>query len=69
MSWIVLVLSGVLEAVWATALSRSEGFSRLGPSVVIECPMPTWLPRQPVARVARSTHWGEWTAPTTVRHD
>ncbi|MCG7320966.1 DMT family transporter [Arsenicicoccus bolidensis] len=34
MSWIVLVLSGVLEAVWATALSRSEGFSRLGPSVV-----------------------------------
>ncbi|GGC13308.1 DMT family transporter [Cellulomonas carbonis] len=34
MSWIVLVLSGVLEAVWATALSRSEGFTRLGPSVV-----------------------------------
>ncbi|GIG29654.1 DMT family transporter [Cellulomonas marina] len=34
MSWVVLVLSGVLEAVWATALGRSEGFSRLGPSVV-----------------------------------
>ncbi|AKT51132.1 DMT family transporter [Arsenicicoccus sp. oral taxon 190] len=34
MSWIVLVLSGVMEAVWATALGRSEGFSRLGPSVV-----------------------------------
>jgi quaternary ammonium compound-resistance protein SugE len=34
MSWIVLVLAGVLEAVWATALGRSEGFSRLGPSVV-----------------------------------
>lgn len=34
MSWIVLVLSGVLEAVWATSLDRSEGFSRLGPSVV-----------------------------------
>jgi quaternary ammonium compound-resistance protein SugE len=33
-SWLVLVLSGVLEAVWATALDRSEGFSRLGPSVV-----------------------------------
>lgn len=33
MSWIVLVLSGVLEAVWATALGRSEGFSRLTPSV------------------------------------
>lgn len=34
MAWIVLVISGVLEAVWATALGRSEGFSRLGPSVV-----------------------------------
>lgn len=34
MSWLVLVLSGVLEAVWATALDRSEGFSRLVPSVV-----------------------------------
>ena len=34
MHWLVLVLSGVLEAVWATALGRSDGFSRLGPSVV-----------------------------------
>ncbi|NKS65047.1 QacE family quaternary ammonium compound efflux SMR transporter [Rhodococcus hoagii] len=34
MAWIVLVISGVLEAVWATALGRSEGFSRLTPSLV-----------------------------------
>lgn len=34
MSWIVLIISGVLEAVWATALGRSEGFSKLVPSVV-----------------------------------
>ncbi|MCK0115464.1 quaternary ammonium compound-resistance protein SugE [Isoptericola sp. CG 20/1183] len=34
MSWIVLVVSGMLEAVWATALGRSEGFSRLVPSIV-----------------------------------
>ncbi len=34
MSWLVLVLSGVLEAVWATALGRSENLSRLWPSVV-----------------------------------
>ncbi|MFC7492316.1 MULTISPECIES: DMT family transporter [unclassified Knoellia] len=33
MSWIVLVLSGVLEAVWATALGRSEGFTRLVPTL------------------------------------
>ena len=34
MYWLVLVLSGVLEAVWATALGRSEGFARLAPTVV-----------------------------------
>lgn len=33
MSWFVLVLSGVLEAVWATALGKSEGLHRLGPSI------------------------------------
>ena len=32
--WLVLVASGVLEAVWATALGRSQGFTRLTPSVV-----------------------------------
>ncbi|KWX26271.1 ligand-binding protein SH3 [Mycolicibacterium wolinskyi] len=34
MAWLILVVSGVLEAVWATALSKTEGFTRLGPSVV-----------------------------------
>jgi quaternary ammonium compound-resistance protein SugE len=34
MAWVVLVVSGVLEAVWATALGKSEGFSRLAPTVV-----------------------------------
>jgi len=33
-SWIVLIVSGVLEAVWATALGMSAGFTRLWPSVV-----------------------------------
>jgi len=32
--WLALILSGVLEAVWATALSRSEAFTRLTPTVV-----------------------------------
>ena len=34
MYWLVLVLSGALEAVWATALGRTYGFSRLAPTVV-----------------------------------
>ena len=34
MSWFVLVISGVLEAVWAVALDKSQGFSRPIPSAV-----------------------------------
>ncbi len=34
MHWFVLVVSGILEAVWATALGRSEGLTRLGPTGV-----------------------------------
>jgi quaternary ammonium compound-resistance protein SugE len=34
MAWIVLVVSGVLETVWAAALSRSAGLSRPVPSAV-----------------------------------
>ncbi|GAA1138704.1 MULTISPECIES: multidrug efflux SMR transporter [Microbacterium] len=34
MSWIILVASGILEAVWATALGKSEGLTKLWPSVI-----------------------------------
>ncbi|MGN8552466.1 UNVERIFIED_CONTAM: multidrug efflux SMR transporter [Microbacterium sp. SLM126] len=34
MAWVILILSGVLEAVWATALGKSEGFTKLWPSII-----------------------------------
>jgi len=34
MSRLALIMSGCFEAVWAVALGRSEGFTRLGPSIV-----------------------------------
>lgn len=34
MAWIVLFLSGVLEAVWATALGKSEGFTKIMPTTI-----------------------------------
>ena len=34
MPWIVLVIAGLFEVVWATAMKQSHGFTRLGPSVV-----------------------------------
>ncbi|MEU0882392.1 SMR family transporter [Lentzea sp. NPDC005914] len=39
MYWLVLVLSGVLEAVWATALAASRGLSKPWPVVVFAISM------------------------------
>lgn len=33
MAWIVLIVSGLLEAGWALSLKASEGFTRLWPTV------------------------------------
>ena len=34
LSWVVLVVSGVLEAGWALSLKASDGFTKLWPSVL-----------------------------------
>ncbi len=34
MAWFLLLLAGLLEVVWAFSMKRSEGFTRLVPSLV-----------------------------------
>lgn len=34
MYWLILVVSGLFEAVWATALDKSEHFTKLWPSII-----------------------------------
>ncbi|MCS7272901.1 MAG: multidrug efflux SMR transporter [Fimbriimonadales bacterium] len=34
MAWVYLVIAGLMEIVWATALKLSEGFTRLLPTVI-----------------------------------
>jgi quaternary ammonium compound-resistance protein SugE len=34
MAWLVLIVSGLLETVWALALDATRGFTRLWPSVL-----------------------------------
>lgn len=34
MSWFILIASGVLEAVWASALAASKGFRRPRPTIL-----------------------------------
>lgn len=35
MAWVVLVIAGLLEVVWSLGLKSTEGFTRVGPSVVV----------------------------------
>ncbi len=34
MTWVALFLAGLFETVWALALKQSDGFSKLGPTVI-----------------------------------
>ena len=34
MAWILLMFAGALEVVWAFSMKRSDGFTRLTPSVI-----------------------------------
>jgi len=33
-AWLVLIIAGLFEVVWAFSLKQSEGFTRLWPSIV-----------------------------------
>ncbi len=43
MAWLVLVFSGFLEAVWATALGMSDNFKRWRPTLAFALAMPASL--------------------------
>ena len=34
MAWVVLIIAGLFEVVWASAMKQSQGFTRLWPSLV-----------------------------------
>jgi quaternary ammonium compound-resistance protein SugE len=33
-AWVILIVAGLFEVIWASAMKQSHGFSRLWPSVV-----------------------------------
>ncbi|KAA6432131.1 QacE family quaternary ammonium compound efflux SMR transporter [Agrococcus sediminis] len=39
MSWVILIASGLLEAVWAAAMQSSQGFRRWRPTVLFAAAM------------------------------
>ena len=34
MAWLILIIAGLFEVMWATAMKHSDGFTRLWPSII-----------------------------------
>ncbi len=64
MDWAILIASGVLEAVWASALGASDGFKRRVPTVIFLIAAPLSLVGLGIAlnTLPTGTAYAIWTA-------
>jgi quaternary ammonium compound-resistance protein SugE len=62
-SWILLLIAGLLEVVWAIGLKYTEGFSRLVPSVITVTAMiiSVWLLALALKGIPVGTGYAVWT--------
>ncbi len=62
MAWVILVIAGLLEVVWAVGLKYSEGFTRLWPSVftVLTMLLSFWLLGLAMRHLPVGTAYGVW---------
>ncbi|HYF77891.1 MAG TPA: quaternary ammonium compound efflux SMR transporter SugE [Symbiobacteriaceae bacterium] len=63
MAWVYLVIAGLLEVAWATAMKFSEGFTRLWPTVAMVVLMLAsfGLLSQAMKTLPLGTAYGVWT--------
>ncbi len=63
MAWVQLVIAGVFEIVWAVGLKKSEGFSKLGPSLWTLAAMVAsfWLLAAAARTLPIGTAYAVWT--------
>lgn len=62
MAWVLLVLAGLLEVVWAIGLKYTEGFTKLWPSVgtVVAMTASFWLLATAMKTLPVGTAYGVW---------
>lgn len=62
-SWILLLIAGLLEVVWAIGLKYTEGFSKLVPSVITISAMTAsvWLLALALKGIPVGTGYAVWT--------
>jgi len=63
MSWIYLLIAGVLEIVWAYSMKQSQGFTRLMPSLITLITMlgSFWLLAAAMRTIPLGTAYTIWT--------
>jgi quaternary ammonium compound-resistance protein SugE len=63
MAWLVLIVAGLLEIVWATGLKYTEGFTRPWPSVITAAAMAlsVWLLAVALKTIPIGTGYAVWT--------
>lgn len=61
-AWVILVIAGLFEVVWALGLKYSDGFSRIGPSVVtiVAATISFWLLAQALKELPVGTAYSVW---------
>lgn len=63
MSWIYLLIAGLLEVIWAWSMKQSEGFTRLAPSTITIVAMIAsfWLLSLAMRALPLGTAYTVWT--------
>jgi len=63
MTWVILVIAGLLEVVWALMLKQSEGFTRPGPTIafLVSLFLSMFLLSQALKSLPVGTAYAVWT--------
>jgi len=68
MTWLILLLAGLFEVVWAVGLKYTHGFTRLIPSVITALGMVLsfWLLALAMKQLPLGTAYGVWVGIGTI---
>lgn len=68
MTWLILILAGLFEVVWAVGLKYTHGFTRLGPSVITVAGMIVsfWLLATAMKTLPLGTAYAVWVGIGTI---
>lgn len=60
--WFILVLAGLFEVVWAVAMKASDGFTKVGPSIVtgVAAFISFWLLAMAMKHLPLGTAYAAW---------